>query len=809
MKAKNCLSRFFTAATLSIAPYTETLNFLRQAKKGFIPSLIAAIMAFGLLAGLPMTASAVTLTNWTFGKPLNAPPREVGSLRFQINDLGSATNLRKYASATSTDENALLSGIYCTNPTMKLWVGTDRFATATGTWGGGNTVLGDANTVVDFYADDVLLATKTGATLQPPLDPVWQNAHEQKIVVTWNKTLTGANAGKTAAIQWIVSYTEGAEFFHHEWNVSATDTATGQPASIEGGIDLYYGGHHQLGGGNQGGWSTYNPVTKSIYTWGNVGNNNGIFLFRSNGAVEPHSWYSGAANNNPNNYSGVITSAPRERTDYGVPALGGAYFPAPGTSQPNGHTSFYMHWKAFGALPAGETWKVEASEGIIGEDELSIVAPPGRTVPSGVVLSYEFQALNFHNGSATVALAPTLDAAAALAGWTAVINGPTQITLPAYGSMQMVMVDVTIPAGQPDGMEATLTLTGDSRATDSGASLSSASDHNITTIDNSIPSITEVMETNLTTLTMAVRVDYANLAGANNATIEIYSQDGTGTGVNNLDPWTAGAGNIASGGLVTDIDISMLTPGTTYRIKAMVDGIEYPHFQRFFVAPVAPTINCPASLTLPFGYAATSTAVCTIGGVPEATVSKTSGNAAITWNDVTKTLDIAAGLTSGSYPVVLTASNGISPDGTSTFTLTVGPSTDANLISVAGKTITVIDGNGSAGTPFMTLAIDVANSVTSIAESDLVAALFAEAHLYDAGFVGRSLLPQTLSVGDNEIHIIVTAEDGTALRYIVTVTRFAPMSGSTTSIPLLNPVALLLLALVLGAAGIRRRVGKA
>jgi len=76
-------------------------------------------------------------------------------------------------------------------------------------------------------------------------------------------------------------------------------------------------------------------------------------------------------------------------------------------------------------------------------------------------------------------------------------------------------------------------------------------------------------------------------------------------------------------------------------------------------------------MTLTVGYAATSTGAYTVTGTAPVTISKTRGNPAITWNSDTLKLDIAAGLAAGTYPVVLTASNGVSPDATLTFTLTV------------------------------------------------------------------------------------------------------------------------------------------
>jgi len=56
-------------------------------------------------------------------------------------------------------------------------------------------------------------------------------------------------------------------------------------------------------------------------------------------------------------------------------------------------------------------------------------------------------------------------------------------------------------------------------------------------------------------------------------------------------------------------------------------------------------------------------------------VTKTAGDAKITWNNATKKLDIASGLAAGTYPVTLKAGNGVGTDAAITFTLTVNPAT--------------------------------------------------------------------------------------------------------------------------------------
>jgi hypothetical protein len=88
----------------------------------------------------------------------------------------------------------------------------------------------------------------------------------------------------------------------------------------------------------------------------------------------------------------------------------------------------------------------------------------------------------------------------------------------------------------------------------------------------------------------------------------------------------------------------------------------------------AVSITGPTAMTLTEDYEATSTGIYTITGNPAPTVTITSGNASITWDNANKRLNIAAGLAEGTYPVVLKASNGVNPDATLTFTLTVTPS---------------------------------------------------------------------------------------------------------------------------------------
>jgi|GEM_PF-5179531 S-layer homology domain. len=111
------------------------------------------------------------------------------------------------------------------------------------------------------------------------------------------------------------------------------------------------------------------------------------------------------------------------------------------------------------------------------------------------------------------------------------------------------------------------------------------------------------------------------------------------------------------------IDIAAgLTPGVYYVILQAENIVDN---KLFFVTitvsdtNTAPNITGEAAISLTAGYTATSSAVYTITGLPAPTVTMTSSDPKITWNNSTKKLDIAAGLTPGVYQVILQAQNSV------------------------------------------------------------------------------------------------------------------------------------------------------
>ena len=75
-----------------------------------------------------------------------------------------------------------------------------------------------------------------------------------------------------------------------------------------------------------------------------------------------------------------------------------------------------------------------------------------------------------------------------------------------------------------------------------------------------------------------------------------------------------------------------------------------------------PTVTGQTSLILMEGYAATATDAYTVTGYPEPTVVKAGGDPRIVWNSADMRVEIAAGLTQGTYTIRLEASNRVGSD---------------------------------------------------------------------------------------------------------------------------------------------------
>ena len=184
---------------------------------------------------------------------------------------------------------------------------------------------------------------------------------------------------------------------------------------------------------------------------------------------------------------------------------------------------------------------------------------------------------------------------------------------------------------------------------------------------------------------------------------------------------TVGDSRITWNSAKKKLDIAAGIPAGTYTVTLKAANGLVPDASFTFTLTVqppnsAPQITGPSSMTLATGYKATSSGVFTIAGVPAPTVTKTSGDAKITWNKSTKKLDIAAGLGAGTYTVLLQATNGVSPNASFTFTLTVQAAvapkitSPANMSLTAGYTATSSGVFTVTGTPAPTVSKSSGNA---------------------------------------------------------------------------------------------------
>lgn len=129
---------------------------------------------------------------------------------------------------------------------------------------------------------------------------------------------------------------------------------------------------------------------------------------------------------------------------------------------------------------------------------------------------------------------------------------------------------------------------------------------------------------------------------------------------------------------ISGIDASM--NGMQYKCKVyndVPDQIES-SAATLTVGTGAQIISDQESMTIIYGYAATSSEPFTLSGTLPISVTKLEGDDKITWNDSTKTLDVDAGLQPGFYIVTLAADNGFGIAGTLDFYVIVMEDIDAN-----------------------------------------------------------------------------------------------------------------------------------
>jgi len=164
----------------------------------------------------------------------------------------------------------------------------------------------------------------------------------------------------------------------------------------------------------------------------------------------------------------------------------------------------------------------------------------------------------------------------------------------------------------------------------------------------------------------------------------VYSQTLQATGTAPIT-WTINSGALPSGlslsdaGAITGTPTASGTSDFTVRAENAAGHDTQALSITINATLTPPTITGPATMTLTQGYAATFTGAFALTGNPAPTVTINNDHGGrITWNAAQNWLDIATGLTAGTYAVELTATNSEGSDD-HTFTLTVNaPSNNQN-----------------------------------------------------------------------------------------------------------------------------------
>src|SRR5208282_4586897 len=194
-------------------------------------------------------------------------------------------------------------------------------------------------------------------------------------------------------------------------------------------------------------------------------------------------------------------------------------------------------------------------------------------------------------------------------------------------------------------------------------------------------------------------------------------------------------------------------------------------------APTAPAVTSPDNTGFTVGTAGTFTVTST--GYPVSAISESgalpSGVTLTDNGDGTATLaGTPASGSQGSFPVTITAANGVSPDATQTFTLTVTPATAAPVItSATGATFAA----GTAGT------FTVTSTGYPVAAISQTGALPSGVTLTDNGDGTATLAgtPAAGSQGTYTLTITASSSAGTATQSFVLTVNSAPAFTSAAS----------------------------
>jgi dolichol kinase len=229
--------------------------------------------------------------------------------------------------------------------------------------------------------------------------------------------------------------------------------------------------------------------------------------------------------------------------------------------------------------------------------------------------------------------------------------------------------------------------------------------------------------------------------------------------------------------------------GGSYPITITADNGVSPDATQSFTLNVDEAPSITSSNNTTFGSGTAGTFTVTTGGFPTAALSESgalpSGVTFTDNGDGTATLAGTA-TASGSYPITITASNGVNPPATQKFTLTVGTAQQTITFTstppaspVVGQTYPVTATGGGSGNP-VTFAIDPSSAAVCTISNATVTFTSPGACLIDAAQAGNSQYApatnsQSVPVSQASTSTAVTVQ---AKTITATVTATPPGAGT-------------------------------
>jgi gliding motility-associated-like protein len=368
--------------------------------------------------------------------------------------------------------------------------------------------------------------------------------------------------------------------------------------------------------------------------------------------------------------------------------------------------------------------------------------------------------LSVANSAASITLTP----GAAVVNSTVKVNGVIVANGSASSPIALAVgtnPDITIIVTSSDGTTTNSYTITPTRLPSSNADLSNLTLSNGTipfntttltytaSVANSVNSITltpTVSEPNATVLVngAATTAPVSLTVGSTQINVVVTAQDGTTTKTYQVTVTRAPSADASLSAIV------------------MSDGLLTPAFASGTMSYTNTVANSTSSITLT-PTVTQPNATITVNGAATA-----SGNASGS---------IALSVGNNAITTVVTAQNGVTKD-TYTVTVTRLPSSNANL-----SNLTLTNGTIAFDSSTTTYTTLVANNVTSVTLSPTVSEPNATVLINGAN--ASAAIP--LTVGDNPINVVVTAQDETTVkRYTVTVTRAPSTDASLSSITLSN-----------------------